>query len=438
VPTAAPLDERAAVRRLLDRFGTGARRQDVDAGAALGFDAALDVLLTHDEPLPGDLPAFPPLAAVRADDPRKDAVEATRRDQEQASVVWWLDRMAAVGAPRAERLTWFWHGHFATSTKKVRDPQNMIVQNQTFRTAGQDSFETLARAMVVDPALTLWLDNQTNRKGLPNENLGRELMELFTLGVGHYGETDVREAARALTGWTYKDRAVAFAPTKFDAAPKTVLGTTADYDAEGLVAMLAARPDSARFVANRLWFRLVSPTPPAPADLDRLVAAYGPGTQLRPLLRAIATTPAFRDPATTLVKQPVEWAVGLCRAVGRPLGALGATDQKKALNQLRGLGQIPFDPPNVGGWPAGAPYLTPSATVVRLGFAQTLLRSAPLSGPVEPPPSGTNARVEWARATLAVDAWSGRTRAALQNVAGGDPRQLLAAAAVSPEYVVSG
>ena len=104
---------------------------------------------------------------------------------------------------------------------------------------------------------------------------------------------------------------------------------------------------------------------------------------------------------------------------------------------MGGLGQVPFDPPNVGGWPAGAPYPTPSATVVRLGFAQTLLRGAPLTGAVEPPPSGINARVEWARAILAVDSWSGRTRAALQNVADGDPRQLLAAAAVSPEYVVS-
>ncbi|MCD2196244.1 DUF1800 domain-containing protein [Actinomycetospora endophytica] len=437
MPAAPPLDERAAVRRLLDRLGTGARRPDVDAGATAGFDATLDALLTRDEPLPTDLPSFPPLPAVKADDPRKDAVEAARRDQEQASVTWWLDRMATVAAPRAEKLTWFWHGHFATSNQKVRDPQNMIVQNQTFRTLGQDSFETLAHAMVVDPALTLWLDNQTNRKGIPNENLGRELMELFTLGVGHYAETDVREAARALTGWTYEDRAVTFAPTKFDDAPKTVLGTTADYDAEGLVSMLAARPESARFVASRLWFRLVSATPPSEADLDALVAAYGSGTAVRPLLRAIATTPAFRDPTTALVKQPVEWAVGLSRALGRPLGALPAADQSKALNQLKGLGQVPFDPPNVGGWPAGAPYLTASATVVRLGFAQTLLKAAPLSGPVEPPPSGSNARVEWARATLAVDGWSGRTRTALQSLAGGDPRQLLAAAAVSPEYVVS-
>jgi uncharacterized protein (DUF1800 family) len=133
----------------------------------------------------------------------------------------------------------------------------------------------------------------------------------------------------------------------------------------------------------------------------------------------------------------VEWAVGLARATGRPVGVLPAADQRKAVSQLKALGQVPFSPPNVGGWPAGAPYLTPSATVVRLGFAQTLLRDAPLSGTVEPPPNGTNARVEWARTTLAVDTWSGRTRAALQGVADGDPRTLLAAAAVSPEYVVS-
>ncbi|MCD2187832.1 DUF1800 domain-containing protein [Actinomycetospora soli] len=425
------------MRRLHDRLGLGAPRQTLEASILAGPDATLAKLLTTDESAPTDVPNLPQITDLPADDPRRKAQDQQRSDQERTAILWWLDRMATVQAPRAEKITWFWHGHFATSLDKVRDAGLMLTQNQTLRTKGQDSLAQLAQAMVVDPALNVWLDNQTNRKFAPNENLGRELMELFTLGVGEYSESDVKQAARALTGWTYQDRRLTFAKSKFDDGPKTVLGTTADLDASGLVDMLTARADSARFIATRLWNRLVSSDPPSEPELERLTDAYGPGTSVRGLLRALATSETFRDPRATLVKQPVDWAMGLARAVGRPIGTLDDKDRTTALNQLKALGQVPFKPPNVGGWPAGAPYITPTATVARVRFATALLTDASLKPPaVDDPPSGTNARLEWARATLGVDAWSARTRAALSPI--GDPRQLLIAAAVSPEFVVSG
>lgn len=435
MPDRGALSERAVVRRLHDRLGLGASRQDLEQSILAGPDATLATLLTTDEPAPADLPNPPQIRDLPANDPGRKAQEQQRSDQERQAILWWLDRMATVKAPRAEKLTWFWHGHFATSNEKVRDVGLLVRQNQTFRAQGQDSVAELAQAMVVDPALNVWLDNHTNRKNAPNENLGRELLELFTLGVGEYSESDVRQAARALTGWSYRDRELMFKKSNFDDGPKTVLGTTADLDSASLVDMLTARPDSARFIATRLWSRLVASDAPSEAELERLTDAYGPGTSIRGVLRALATSATFRDPDATLVKQPVEWAVGLARAVGRPIGTLDDKDRGTALTQLKALGQVPFKPPNVGGWPAGAPYITPTATVARVRFATALLSGGKLAA-VDDPPSGTNARLEWARATLGVDAWSARTRTALSPIS--DPRQLLIAAAVSPEYVVSG
>ncbi|NMO90330.1 DUF1800 family protein [Actinomycetospora sp. TBRC 11914] len=435
-----PVEERAAVRRLYDRLGLGARRADIDHGVAQGFDATLQELLDPDPADPGaaatPVPKIDPLDPAGVDDPRRLDVKAERADQQQAMKIWWLDRMAAVTAPVPERLAWFWHGHFATSEDKVNRPNLMLAQNQTLRRLGLGDFRSLTRAMVADPAMILWLDGQTNRIQQPNENLGRELLELFTLGVGHYSETDVRESARALTGWNvdFTRGTASLRPAKHDATIKTVLGRPATYDADGLVDAVIATPASARFVATKLWTRLVSPLPPDPDELERLTVAYGQRTDITALLRALATSTTFQDPASSLVKSPVEWATGLARAIGARPAELDATNRKGLVGNLQALGQVPFRPPNVGGWPAGQAWLTPTATVHRLAVARTLLRQAPPKGA----PAGGNARVEWARATLAVDHWSDRTRRALRGVADGSATDLLAAAAVSPEYVVSG
>ncbi|AXB41187.1 DUF1800 domain-containing protein [Amycolatopsis albispora] len=397
----AVLDERAAARRLADRFGFGPR-----PGEPL---PALDQLLA-----PGGPRQLPQLDAPSSD-------QKARAEQERRLVIWWLDRMVT---DDTERLTWFWHGHFATSEQKVRDPALMLAQNETFHRLGKGGFTELAKALVTDAAMLKWLDGNDNKVGSPNENLAREFLELFALGVGHYSEQDVREAARALTGWTL-DRKTGEAklnPKRQDRAPKQIFGQPGDFTAESFVDLVLARPESAAFVTGRLWYRLVSPNPP-PADAhQRVIAAYRPGSDVRAALRAIAGEPAFRDPAATIVKQPVEWLVGLLRATGLKASDL---DAKKLLNGLRGMGQLPFRPPSVGGWPAGGAWLTTSAGVARMNLAQLVAQKAK---------DDALARL---RETLAMDTWSDRTRKALDGVAK-DPRKLLAVAACAPEYVVSG
>jgi uncharacterized protein (DUF1800 family) len=195
-------------------------------------------------------------------------------------------------------------------------------------------------------------------------------------------------------------------------------------DAPALVEVLVSQPTSARFVAKRLWFRLVSGTPPADDTLARLVSAYGPDRDVRALLHAIAVEPGFRDEANTMVKQPVEWAVGLMRALRVRPSTLPEADRTKLLAGLRGMGQVPFLPPSVGGWPAGSAWLTTASGLARLQVARLITAHA------EPPATAA----ELAQ-LLGID-WSERTRAALSPL-DGQPAQLAAVAATAPEYVVS-
>ncbi|GAA1557312.1 DUF1800 domain-containing protein [Kribbella lupini] len=421
------ISERAAVRRLNDRLGFGG------GVPGEGFDAAVARLLGPPSvavvPPPG---LTPPEAATdkkdggtKDDKAAKKAANKLRAAQELRLTSWWLDRMVA--EPTAtERLTWFWHGHFATSNQKVRNAQLMYTQNQTFRTHALGRFGDLAQAMVVDPAMIRWLDGNANRKGSPNENLGREFLELFTLGIGHYSEVDVFEGARCLTGWTIKRGATQarFVAARHDGAPKTLFGKTGAYDARGFADLAVAQAASAPFVIGRLWFRLVSATPPSADTMRRLVAAYGSQRDVRALLRAMVAEAVFTDSASALVKQPVEWAVGLLRALRLRPARLDEKTRMKLIAGLRGMGQVPFRPPSVGGWPSGASWLTTSAGVTRLQVAQLLAKAADLDSVTD------------VQALLGVDGWSTRTKAALGSLK--DPVQLTAVAACAPEYVVSG
>jgi uncharacterized protein (DUF1800 family) len=451
VPCVTVVPDAVATRRLLDRFGFGARPGELAAATSRGFSATLDAMLA---PAPdAGVAATPPPALTpiqntgKAGSPQKKAEQQQRAAGQNALTRWWLDRMWAAESPLPERLTWFWHGHFATSAQKVNQPAYLLAQNQAQRTLGSGDFRSLAQAMIVDPAMLIWLDGRTNTVGSPNENLGREFMELFALGVGHYSETDVREAARALTGWTVTPTGTArLVPRRQDTGPKTILGQTAAFDAPSFVTMIVARPESAAFVANRLWFRLVSTTPPPPDVLAQLTAAYGPGRDIGALLRAIATSAPFHDSATTLVKQPVEWAVGFMRAVGarpstvttapraKPAVAKAAVAKTDPVHQhLQALGQVPYLPPSVGGWPAGTSWLTPSAQLDRLSLAESVVAHAT----IPPGPGGANAQIDWARQVLGIDAFGPRSTDALRDVAGGDPRTVLTVAALTPEYVIS-
>jgi uncharacterized protein (DUF1800 family) len=430
------LPEADAVRRLTQRLGLGPRPGD----PAAGFDATLAALTRPAGNDPGVAatppPAFaPPQARLNKKNSTVDAVKAQRRAeaaQGSALGVWWLDRMAAADQPFPERMTWFWHTHFATSIKKVRVAALMYQQNDTQRRLGRGDFRQLAQAMIVDPALLVWLDGNGNQVGKPNENLAREFMELFSLGVGNYTEEDVRQAARALTGWrvNYRTDTAGFFARRHDNGPETVLGQTSDLDASGLVNLLVQEPASPQHIATRVWTRFVSDTPPDPATMNRLVAAYGPGHDVTALVTEAVTSPAFHDPASVLVREPVLWLVSALRALRLPASRLPAPALATA---MRGLGQVPFTPPDVGGWPAGVSWLTTAAALTRLHLAQTLAAHGDISSVQRTSPTG---RVDATAALLGLPRFTDRTAAALAPLAA-RPDQLVGLALTAPEYTVS-
>jgi uncharacterized protein (DUF1800 family) len=286
---------------------------------------------------------------------------------------WWLRRMLLGPDPLGERLTLLWHNHFATSNAKVRDVGAMHRQNELLRRLARAPFGDLLGAAVHDPALLVWLDGSDNRKGRPNENLARELMELFTLGVGRYTETDVKEAARALTGWKVTaEGEFAEWPPNHDDGKKTVLGHLGRWDGDDVVRILLEHPATAERLAWRLCDLLMGEgtvDDPARAALaaglsaHRLDVGWGVGTVLR--------SHAFFASANigSQVLGPVEHVVGAVRALGlvRPAPSGEVLGEWAAL-----LGQDLFQPPNVGGWPGGRAWLTTQGLVGRANYAAAL------------------------------------------------------------------
>jgi uncharacterized protein (DUF1800 family) len=438
----------------LRRATFGPTAAEVDAAEAAGVAATVESLLRPAAPDRGaastPLPRLgPDPYASRGDGQggklsREEKLRAkeARRQQIQTLTQWWVRRMVAAEHQLTEKMVFFWHGHWATSVQKVKSAPLMLGQLQTFREYGRGDFLTLARAMVRDPALIIWLDGQRNTSRAPNENLARELMELFTLGIGSYTEGDIKMGARALTGWTV-DRATGEAglrPRRHDPGPKTILGVTAAFDADSYAELLVGQPAHPRFLAGRLWHRFASDQPIPEATSARLVAAYGPGRDVNAMLQAMFTDDAFASTRGHLVKQPVEWLVGATRQLGITAAVPAGGDTDKRRKQLTGglnaLGQVPLRPPSVAGWPASAAWLTTSSALSRLRVAVTLANAADESVLSQIAGGKSDPTWEALARTLAVDGWTDRTRAALAEVAG-NPRRLLAVALASPEYTVT-
>lgn len=436
------IDDHARMTRLLKRTGFTATPAQVSAGLAAGFPATVSAILRPTGGDPGaaatPLPslAAPPAKPGKGDAAAKKQYRKQLQQQTRQVTLWWLDRMVAAQQPWVEKRTLLWHGHWATSVTKVKSPAAMLAQNDTERKLGGGDFGGFARAMVVDPALMVWLDAQVNTKKAPNENLGRELMELFTLGVGHYTENDVRQAAQALTGWRVSRAATpaaSFVPARHADGTQTILGVTQAFGADSLVNLLVSQPNSPRYLATRMWGWLVAPTPPSPASLDRIVAAYGAKHDLTAMFEAMLTDPAFADGASVLVRQPIEYVVGMLRDLNLRPSTLDKKTQAAVGTGLTGLGQVPFQPPSVGGWPVGAAWLTTSAARARLALAEALVRVADL-GALRG--AAASARPDLLAGQLGVGAWTPRTRSVLTGAAN-DPVELTVLALNAPEYVTS-
>jgi uncharacterized protein (DUF1800 family) len=434
---------RSELAHLLRRATFGPRAEEVDDAERAGIDATLARLFT---PVGEDAGAartpVPALTAVTPPGKNADAAaraKARQQEREQVKTVtlWWLDRMTQADHQLREKLTFFWHGHWATSVEKVRDARLMLAQQQTLYDHGAGDFGVLLKAMLRDPALIVWLDGQKNTDKAPNENLARELMELFTLGIGHYDETDVREGARALTGWRIdqKQKVAVLDPRRHDGRAKTILGRTGAFDADGFADLLLAQPANAEFLAARLWLRYASVDPMAADVRDRLAAAYRPDRDVNAVLRALLTDPAFARTPGQLVKQPVEWAVGAMRQLGIRPGALADQQQRQLIQGLDQMGQVPLAPPSVGGWPSGTAWLSTSAAQVRLRLADLLAARAEPAASAKLSAVPAAQRPEVLARLLVVDAFTDRTRAVLAKAAG-DVRRLIALGLASPEYAV--
>jgi hypothetical protein len=358
---------------LYRRAAFGPSRDDLIEAERLGPDGTLDLLL-RGRPWADDL--LPNLTDV-------GRVAAARDDDGGQVRGWWLYCMLQGGHPLREKLTLFWHNHFATSIAKVRDSNLMFRQNCLLRAHALDRFGDLLQAISRDPAMLLWLDSNSNVSGRPNENYARELMELFSLGVGHYSEKDVREAARAFTGWHTDSTGFRFKPALHDGGPKTVLGQTGNWDGGDVVRIVLAQPAAARFLVGKLYDYLVSETAPPDALLEPLCESFrAGGYDVAALVRTVLASRHFYSGHAfrRRVKGPVEFVLGAVQAVYRRYDE-AAPDyrplpQQVLVRRLGAMGQALLAPPNVKGWPGGRAWLNTSTVLERNNFAADLASGA--------------------------------------------------------------
>jgi uncharacterized protein (DUF1800 family) len=425
---------------MLRRTGFGATGPQIDAVASQDWAVYLDTVLALDpERDPGALATPRPLPVTpAAPGSGVSATELNAFSEELATqmhelTAWWVRRMAAVQEPVHEKLTLLWHNHFATSAQKVPVAAWMGMQNQKLRTLKLGDFRTLSIAMLTDAAMLVWLDGTSNSAKKANENLSREFMELFTLGHGSgYSEVDVREGARALTGWGVEpDGRTAVLADQHDADVKTILGVTGSLDHAGFCDAVLSQPQSAPFVAGKLWRQLASDEVPSPAALDRLVTAYGPTRDLKALTKAILLDPEFETSAGTIVNAPVEWLIGVVRTLKVPIDAPDILDA--ILVALTVMGQRPFYPPDVDGWPHGQAWLSTTSTAARVWAAEKFTELGDLSTVEE---AAKTDRIDATGYLIGVGAWTDSTVAALADLVD-EPRRLVAAAVNAPEYLTA-
>jgi uncharacterized protein (DUF1800 family) len=419
--------ERAA--HLLERAGFGATPEEIARVAALTPERAVSELVDY-EAIKSDLrpfdesviwdpgmDPFPPsrAEAVRIARERGEGLGekvlpegAVRRLQPvvdkffyglysngietQRLGLWWANRMIASRRPVEEKLTLFWHGHFATGENKVRDYRMMLRQNEMFRARASGNFREMLVGILKDPAMLVYLDNGENVKKHPNENFGRELLELFTMGVGNYSERDVREAARAFTGWTNDVLAFKFDRDQHDFGPKTFLGRTGTFDGEDIIDIILAQKVTAEFVSGKVYRFFVRDEADAAIKAELGRTYRDSGYQMKPLLKRIFLSKDFYSPTAvaSAIKSPVHLVVSTYKKLGlREIPTIPDFGRMTA-----SLGQSLFDPPNVAGWAGGRTWITPSTLLNRGNlFRGVLFPDVKGFRPPDRSMSGTDARV---------------------------------------------
>jgi uncharacterized protein (DUF1800 family) len=425
------LNERALIARYFQRLAFGPKPGQFADAIKAGSVKTLNNILNSSPVSPIAMPSFETLGPQ----PSVGAINRVEwglkmQSQRIQLIAWWLDQMVAVDNPFHERVVWFWHGHWATSMDKVNYANAMFQQNKIFRDSGLGNFKTFANQMIMDGALQYWLDNNSNTVKAPNENLARELMELFILGVNRYTENDIKQAAKALTGYSLDRESglVTFNPQKHDASIQTILGKSTNFDGVSLVDYLVDQDNCANFIAERLWFRFISDENPLP---DTSIQSAFKDRDLNKAFAALAMHSGMSDERNSMVKPPLEWFIAACRALNVLPSKLGKPEQ--IIGILEKFAQKPFYPPNVGGWPAGEIWLTAANAQYRLALAQLIVSAGDIS-PIDNLPFYS--RVAALADFLGIYQWSHRSKLALV-ASQTNTSQLLITALCAPEYLVS-
>jgi uncharacterized protein (DUF1800 family) len=380
----------ADARHLLVRSGFAPKQSEVDALTGKSASNAVTAIVSAAHAVK-PLHAAPDFVSQSPPIPyrllkSKEEQQAQRQQQFREGLelkTWWMREMIETPAPLRERMTLFWHSHFATSQQKVNGSQGMWRQNQLLRAQALGNFRELLHAVAKDPAMLVYLDGANSRKEAPNENFAREVMELFTLGEasqgGRYTEQDIKEAARAFTGWSVErdDFSFKFRPAFHDDGNKTILGRSGNFDGDAVLDILLEQPAAARFIVGKLWKEFVSPVPDN-AQVERIAqrfrsSGYDIGTAVKELL----LTDAFWADANrgSLVKSPVDLVVGTVRQFD-----FSYTDVTPFALKAAQLGQNLLVPPNVKGWPGQNEWVTATTLLERKRFTEQLFRAVELKG----------------------------------------------------------
>jgi hypothetical protein len=385
-PLPDKLWDRTRAAHLLNRAGFGGTPGDIDRLVAMGPSGAVDSFLKAEDddelfPPPRLLEPLPRLEFKKREkaaltDEERRAVRKELGAVEHLSMLdlrlWWLNRMRYTTCPLREKMTLFWHGHFATSNQKVNDSWMMWMQNETFRQGALGKFPVLLKAISRDPAMIRWLDLGQSRKDHPNENFAREVMELFSLGEGHYTEQDIQQAAKAFTGYRIvpETGSFRFAKRDYDPGTKTFFGRTGPFTGDDIIDMIASQPQCARFIGRKLWTFFVATDPPEETVQGLGELLLSNGYDIAATLGVIFRSEAFYSSHVMhhQIKGPVQWMMQTTRMLEIPL-----PDAKVLENSLAALGQVVFAPPNVKGWDGGRSWISASSLLYRYNMAAYLL-----------------------------------------------------------------
>lgn len=379
------LTERQRIAHLLRRAGLSASKAEVERYLPLGVQGTIDSLLDFDKQ-PEEFDDDEIVALLRADAPNLRPPMITD---------WWTYRMLMTRRPLQERLALFWHNHFATSASKVQRGEFLLMQIQMFQRMGISNFHDLVLEISRDPAMLVWLDGISNVKGKPNENYARELLELFTMGIGNYTEQDIKEAARAFTGWTVRrlNGTFFFNASQHDDGEKIFLGQRGHFGGEDIVRMAVEHPATARFISQKFYVGFIADAPDKKA-IDALAKTFRESNySIKALLYRIFTSETFWSEKAyrKRIKSPVEFVIGTLRQMGvsdrlREAGLQSAQGQRvtrsflRLTNSLlRRMGQIPLYPPSVAGWDGGTAWISSATMLERMKFADLLTNS--MAGP---------------------------------------------------------